>query len=368
MKILICPDKFKGSFSAEKITDFIFSALKKKFPEAEFMKFPLADGGEGSAKILAPLFDTHPLSLTVHNPIFEPVETEYFFSRKHKTAIIEMSAASGLHLLKETEKNPLHTSTYGTGEMISNAVNKGAETVYLTLGGSATNDAGCGAAEAVGYKFYDKNGKQIKHIAGKNLIEIAKIDDSEVTINFQKIKVITLYDVNNTLYGKTGAAFIYANQKGANSKAIKLLDKGLKHFGKLILNNYKTDINNCNGCGAAGGLGAGSKIFFNAELKAGAENILRLSGFYEQIKNTDLIITGEGKFDKQSFNGKLTGTIIKESKKAKIPYIVICGISEIKNKVFADNVLPLFKKFPGTEYARKQTPERIEQIINLCLI
>jgi len=362
MKILICPDKFKGSFSAENITDFIYLTLKKKIPEAELIKLPAADGGEGSAKILAPLFDAHPISLTVHNPIFKHIEATYFFSKKQNTAIIEMSAASGLHLINETEKNPLHTSTYGTGEMISDAVKKGAEIVYLTLGGSATNDAGCGAAEAVGYKFYDKKGIQIRNITGKNLIEIAKIDDSEVMINFQKIKIITLHDVNNPLYGKNGAAYVYANQKGADSEEIKQLDKGLKHFAEIVQKQYGTDIGNCDGCGAAGGFGAGSKVFFNAEAKTGAETVLQLSGFNELIKNTNLIITGEGKFDTQSFNGKLTGTIIQKATENNIPVIVLCGISELKTDSSAYHILPLFENFPGTESAKKQTPEKIRNI------
>ncbi len=362
MKILICPDKFKGSFSAEDITDLISSALKTRFPEAEFIGLPLADGGEGSAKILAPLFDAYPILLKVHNPIFKQIKANYFFSRKHKTAIIEMSAASGLHLLNETEKNPLHTSTYGTGEMISDAVKKRAEIVYLTLGGSATNDAGCGAAEALGYKFYDKKGIQIRNITGKNLIEIAKIDDSEVTINFQKIKLISLYDVRNPLYGKNGAAYIYAKQKGAEPDEIKLLDNGLKHFAEIVQKQYGTDIGNCDGCGAAGGFGAGSKVFFNAESKAGAETFLRLSRFNELIKDIDLIITGEGKFDTQSFKGKLTGTIIQKATENNIPVIIICGISELKTDASAYHIFPLFEKFPGTEYAKKQTPERIKNI------
>ena len=364
MKILIVPDKFKHTLTAFQVADTIQIALQNIYPYAEIIKLPAADGGEGTAEISAPYFNAKKINLSVKNPIFQPVNASYYFSEENKTALIDMSAASGLQLLKAKDRNPLHTSTYGTGEIICDAFDKGARTIYLALGGSATNDAGCGAAEAVGYKFYDKNNKQIKNIRGKNLTEITKIEGSEVKINFNKLQITALHDVSNPLYGKNGAAYVYAGQKGANSNEIKLLDKGLRNFAEIARKQFNITFDNCSGCGAAGGFGAGSKMFFNAELKSGAETVLQFSGFNKLIKNTNLIITGEGKFDKQSFDGKLTGTIIKKADENKIPVTVICGTNESEDSFTYKNlkILPLYKKFPGNEIAKKEAVQKIKEI------
>ncbi len=362
MKIVIAPDKFKETFSAREITSIISKNLKNIIPGAEITEIPLADGGEGTAKISAPFFNAKPVSIPVNNPVFEIINATYFFSEKNKTAIIEISAASGLHLLKKEHKNPLYTSSYGTGELISDAVKRGAKNIFLTLGGSATNDAGCGAASALGFVFKDKNGKSLK-INGKNLIKIAEISNENLNISFKDINFTALYDVKNPLYGKNGAAYVFAKQKGANSKDTELLDKGLRNFATLIQKKYGINVSNCSGCGAAGGFGAGSKFFLNAKLKPGAETLLELVSFDKLIKNADLIITGEGKFDTQSLRGKLTGTIIKKAEKIKIPVAVICGVSDINiiNKGY--KVFPLFKKFPGNKKAKELSKQRINSIL-----
>ncbi len=366
MKIIIAPDKFKHSLNSEQIANAIYSGIKTVFPDSEIIKIPAADGGEGSAEIIAEYFNAKPVKIKVHNPVFKLITAEYYFSEKRKTSIIEMSAASGLHLLKPEEQNPMNTSTLGTGELISDAIKKGSTTIFLTLGGSATNDAGCGAAEALGYEFYNKNNKLLK-ITGRNLTEVNKISDKNIKAELKEIKFFTLYDVKNQLSGKNGAAYIYAEQKGANPKEIKHLDTGLKNISKIIKTKFKIDINNCEGCGAAGGFGAGSKAFFHSELKSGAETILDITDFENKIKNTDLIITGEGKFDTQSFEGKLTGTIIKKANKHNIPVVVVCGINEIKNlktdKYSINLIISLHKKFPGTEEIKKNTFEKIVKAI-----
>ncbi len=362
MKIVIAPDKFKDTFSAREITSIISQNLKNIIPGAEITEIPLADGGEGTAEISAPFFNAKPVSITVNNPVFEIINTNYFFSETKKTAIIEISAASGLHLLKKEYQNPLYTSSYGTGELIADAVKKGAKNIFLTLGGSATNDAGCGAASALGFVFKDKSGKNLK-INGKNLIKIAEISNENLNFNLRNINFIALYDVKNPLYGKNGAAYVFAKQKGASLKDTELLDKGLRNFADIVQKKYGININNCNGCGAAGGFGAGSKFFFNAELKPGAETLLELVSFDNLIKNADLIITGEGKFDAQSLRGKLTGTIIKKAEKFKIPVAVICGISDINVINKNCKVFPLFKKFPGSKKAKELSTQHINRVL-----
>lgn len=363
MKILIAPDKFKYTFSAQQVANAVEAVIKTQYTQIETVKLPLADGGEGTSEILAVFVNAKPVTLKVHNPIFKLIDASYYYSEKNKIAIIDMSAASGLHLLKPEDQNPMHTSTYGTGELICHAVEKGAKTIYLALGGSATNDAGCGAAEALGFQFCDKTGKLIRNITGKNLIEISKIDTENVKINFDNLNFISLYDVKNNLHGENGASYIYAGQKGANPKEIKLLDDGLRNFATGVHKQFNIDLNNCYGYGAAGGFGAGSKVFFNSELKSGAETMIQLSGFNKLIKDIDLIITGEGKFDAQSFEGKLTGTIINKAEKNNIPVAVICGLSDIKSQNSYYKIYPLFNKFPGTDNIKQLSLKRIEEII-----
>ena len=259
----------------------------------------------------------------------------------------------------------MFTSSYGTGEMILDAVNKGAKKIILALGGSATNDLGIGAANAIAYRFLSKSGKLLKPI-GKNLINIFEIDDSQVKIPLNEIEIISLYDVENVLYGKTGAAYVFAKQKGANEKEVSVLDEGLKHLADLIKTTNRKDISSIIGGGAAGGFGAGSYAFLNAELKPGSKTIFDIVGIDEHLKSCDLIITGEGKFDKQSLQGKVTGELIKKSERYNIPIVVICGIQENSsdfNEIIKKNnlltVLPLYKKPVDLKIAKQESPRLI---------
>jgi glycerate 2-kinase len=367
LKILIVPDKFKYTLTAQEVADVIEKSLSFILPNVELHKLPAADGGEGSSEIIASSCKAEKITIKTLNPVFREILTFYYYSYKHKTAFIDLSAASGLQFLKPENKNPMHTSTYGTGEMILDAINIGAKKIYLSAGGSGTNDAACGAAEAIGFKFSDKKNKQIKKITGKDLVKIAKIDSSDVRINLKDTEITVLYDVRNPLYGKNGAAYIYAPQKGADKKETAELNKGLNRFADIVTAQYGININECSGCGAAGGFGAGSKIFFNAVLKPGARTILDLLGFDEIIKNVDLIITGEGKFDTQSYEGKLTGTVINAAKQHQLPIFVICGINETNHSVSEkyDNlhILPLYKTFPGLENAKKESISKIREVI-----
>ena len=321
MKILIAPDKFKGSLSAKELCDAIEEGILKRKPDAQIIKFPLADGGEGSLDIINEHLDLKTVSLEVNDPLFRKITASY---KIHDyTAYIEMASASGFDLLSEEERNPMHTTTYGTGEMIQDAINLGVEKIYLFIGGSATCDAGMGMAQALGFEFLDTEGNALKGI-GKNLGEIDKIllpaDETYTQIEF-----ITLCDVKNPLFGKNGAAHVFAPQKGASIDEVKQLDTGLRNFAIKVNEYLDEKVQLIAGSGAAGGLGAGSIAFLGARLKSGIESIFDIVKFEKQLHKIDLIITGEGKLDKQTLDGKVISGVAEYSRKLGIPFNVICG-------------------------------------------
>ncbi len=326
MKILLAPDKFKGSLSASKLCEAIASGIKRFDNSIEIIKHPMADGGDGSLDILEQHLNLETVTLTVNDPLFRPVQASY--KKTKDIAYIEMASASGLVLLKKEEQNCMKTSTYGTGELIQDAITKGVRTIYLFLGGSATSDAGIGMATALGYTFLDKNNISLSP-TGENLSKINRIRPPKKTDHINNIKCIALCDVDNPLYGEHGAAHVFAAQKGANSIEIEHLDHGLKHFSNLVKQQLQKDISKTSGAGAAGGLGGGSIIFLNAKLQSGIETILNITKFEEVLTNTDLIITGEGKIDQQTLNGKVVYGIAQFAKKKNIPIYAVCGDSEL---------------------------------------
>jgi len=324
MKILICPDKFKGSLTADEVAEAVAEGIRYVDPQIESIKFPLADGGDGTAAILTDHFKGEFIRINVHDPLFEIVEVDYGFAKSIKTAFIEMSSASGLRLIPKEKQNPLFTTTLGTGEMIRDAICRGAERIFLGIGGSATNDAGTGMAVALGYKFLDINGTELKP-AGINLLSINAIDDSSLLFNPSVIDVKIACDVDNPLYGVKGAAYIYGPQKGATPVIVKKLDKGLRNFARVVAEKYGKDVDQMPGAGAAGGLGAGAVAFLNASLRSGIELVMDITGFEERLKTADLIITGEGKIDKQTFQGKVIDGVTKRAGKFNVPVLAICG-------------------------------------------
>jgi len=355
--ILVAPDKFKFTLSTKEIVNSICSGLSF-YESLNIYKLPLADGGEGTSDILSNFFNAKRINISVNNPVFNKIDTYYYYSKKSKTAIIDLASASGLYLLKKEEQNPMSTSSYGTGEIILDTINKGAKKIIIGIGGSATNDLGIGAFNALGYRFLDNKGNDLSPI-GKNLIHISKIDSSNVNSLLNNVKIIVLYDVENILYGKNGASHVFASQKGANNKEIKILDMGLRNISELVKSKFSKDVSNVIGGGAAGGFGAGALAFFNSSLKQGSNFIFDTTNIDDYIKKSDLIITGEGKFDKQSLDGKLTGELIKKAEKFKIPIVVICGQSEInltyvKSK-YLHSIIPLFNHEVDMKTAKKQS-------------
>jgi glycerate kinase len=336
LKILISPDKFKGSLYAEEAAEAIEQGIRTTIPGAEIIKFPLADGGDGTASLLTRHFKGKFIRINVHDPLFNIIEAEYGIADSIKTAFIEMSAASGLRLLPEEKHNPLLTTTLGTGEMIADAVRNGVKTIILGIGGSATNDAGTGMAAAIGYRFLDRQGNELKP-AGENLLLIKSIIDTELLFRPTEISIQVACDVDNPLYGKRGAACVYGPQKGASPQAVMKLDKGLINFARIVMEKYGKDVSHLPGAGAAGGLGAGAVAFLNATLKPGTDLCMDITGFEEIMRNADLIITGEGRLDNQTFHGKVIDGVTTLAGKYKKPVLAVCGDIKLDPKVLKDH-------------------------------
>ncbi|BAO75888.1 glycerate kinase [Winogradskyella sp. PG-2] len=323
MKIILAPDKFKGSLTGIEFCNIIEPILSSNL-NAEVIKLPLADGGDGTIEVINYYLDGKTIQAKVNNPIFESVLASYLYSENSKVAFIEMAEASGMKLLDSKHQNCMYTSTYGTGELILDAIDKGAEYIILGLGGSATNDCGIGMATALGYRFLDEENKEVKPI-GSQLISINSIDNTLVDKRLKSINFQIACDVTNPLYGEEGAAYIYAKQKGANDSEIEYLDNGLQNISKVLDHHFNIVTQKIKGAGAAGGMGAGCVTFLNAELSPGIELIKEMAQFDSKIKGADWIITGEGQFDDQTLSGKALSGVINSAKNDGINVAAFCG-------------------------------------------
>ncbi len=334
MKIIIAPDKFKGSLTAREACNAIREGIMDKFPEIETIELPLADGGNGTAEILAASSNGKMISCRVHDPLFRLIHSSFGMSGDRQTAFVEMAAASGLELLNKDERKCYFTSSIGTGELILAACRENVKKIILCIGGSATNDAGIGMASAIGYRFFDSNNNLLEPV-GKSLEFIHHIDDSEIDPGIKNIEVEVACDVNNPLSGPSGAAWIYGPQKGADEAELQKLDKGLENFAKIAEEKYGISIRDMPGSGAAGGLGGGAIVFLNAKLKKGIDIVLNFLQLEEYLKTSQWMITGEGKLDRQSLSGKVIHGLAGLSAKYNVPVIALTGkveltISEIK--------------------------------------
>ena len=323
MKILVAMDSFKGSLSAQEACDAVEQGIKAVDENIEVIKKPIADGGEGTVDALVNSLNGKIINLEINDPLFRKVNGYYGIINKN-TAIMEMAISSGLTLLKTRERNPMFTTTYGLGEMIRHALDKGIRDFIIGIGGSATNDAGMGMLNALGMKFYDKDNNLLKPI-GKSLNYICKIDNNDFDKRINDSKFLIASDVNNPLFGLNGAAFIYGPQKGANQKDIIVLDNGLKNFHRIVKEQFNIDNSHINGAGAAGGFGYAFSSFMNADLKSGIDIVLSKLKLDEIIPSVDLIITGEGKIDEQSKMGKVLSGIGKLGLKFQVPVIALAG-------------------------------------------
>ena len=316
--ILISPDKFKGSLSASQVCEALEKGIKKRRPKTVFTTLPLADGGEGTLEVIQQLHGGNWISVDTFDPLMRPIQADYLWLADQKTAYIEMARASGLALLSSKERNPLKTSTFGTGVLIADALKRGASHIILTIGGSATNDAGIGMAAALGWKFLDGEGVAVEPVGG-NLVNIASLGSpSAIDCNFT---VVT--DVTNPLAGSDGAAHVFAQQKGATAMAIKQLDKGLNNMASFF-----GSIASEAGAGAAGGLGAGARYFLNAKIVAGSSWLMDKVHFNRALLKADFIITGEGKIDSSTWGGKVVSEVVKRCDKVFKQTILVSGAFE----------------------------------------
>lgn len=329
MKIVIAPDKFKGSLTGIEFCEAVEKGIREHLPDAEILKLPLADGGDGTVEALKFYTGGEYVNVEVNDPLNQKIQADYLYSEEQKMAFIEMAGASGIRLLPTDELNPLFTSTFGTGELIKDAVLKGANHIILGIGGSATNDAGMGMAKALGFRFRDKKGNELEG-KGKDLNQLHSIDSSLVMEDLVHVKFEVACDVDNPLFGPNGAAHVYGPQKGADPEMVEELDRGLQNFNEVVQTQYGKDLQSIPGAGAAGGLGAGCVLFLNAGLKSGTSLIKGVAGFDEQTKHADWIITGEGKFDEQTFSGKVIKGVLESRTNQKLA--VFCGISELSAK------------------------------------
>ncbi|MCY8011939.1 glycerate kinase [Bacillus haynesii] len=347
MKIVIAPDSFKESMTSLEAARSIEKGFKAVLSDAEYVNIPVADGGEGTVQALVDATGGDIVHQTVTGPLGKPVKAAYGLLGDGKTAVIEMAEASGLHLVPPGQRNPLLTTTRGTGELILDAAEKGVSTIIIGLGGSATNDGGAGMAAALGAKFLNRDGEEIEN-GGGALVGIAKIDVSGLNPKLKHIQFEAACDVDNPLTGPRGASAVFGPQKGANSEMTALLDQNLKHYAAAVKAELGCEIDSIPGAGAAGGLGAGLCAFLNAELKSGVDIVLDTLSFSERIKGADLVITGEGKIDGQTVSGKTPAGVAKRARSENIPVIAFAGsLGEGCELVYDIGISALFSIVPG---------------------
>lgn len=324
MKILIAPDSFKDSLKAIEVARAIEEGVNMAFPEAECICMPLADGGEGTVDALIQATGGKIEKIRVYDPLMRQIDSYYGILGDKKTAVIEMAAASGIELLNEDERNPMKTTTFGTGELIKAAIDKGCRKIILGIGGSATNDGGAGMAQALGIDLMDVDMNPIGK-GGECLRYLSHIGLERMDTRILETKIMVASDVDNPLCGENGASYIYGPQKGATDEMLKILDSNLNHFGRLLEEKSQKRIREIPGAGAAGGLGAGLVAFLNAELKPGFEIVREITHLEDQIRVADIVITGEGSLDKQTVFGKTPYGVAKLAKKYQKPVIGLAG-------------------------------------------
>ena len=373
MTVLIAPDKFKGSLSAQEVCDLISSELTSH-GSFEIVALPLADGGEGTCELLTTFSSGTMVSISVRDPLARTIDSAFGVSKDGRIAFLEMATASGLQLLKKGDRNPLFTTTLGTGDLIRHALDSGVDHIIMGVGGSATNDGGMGMAESLGVVFYDGSGNKLKG-NGQNLACIQSFDSSRIHPRLANVKFTIFCDVDNPLHGTNGAAYIFSPQKGADEKMVKELDDGLKHY-EMILRAHTGRNVNFPGAGAGGGLPASLKAFASIEIRRGMDFIAEFTKLEEKVSRADYVITGEGKVDIQTLSGKVVKGVADLAGKHKKPVIIIAGKNELDSESIASlgtaKVVTLVGDGLDEQEAMERAPDVLkmrvrEQIIPLFL-
>jgi glycerate kinase len=365
MNILVAPDKFKGSLTALQAGEVIADALRSSGQNFTVRVLPLADGGDGTLEVFLNQGGEKRL-VSVHDPLRRPITTSFALSSDRRTAFIEMACASGLSLLNGTEYDPEQTTSFGTGELVREAVKAGAVNLVLGIGGSATNDAGTGMMEALGMRFLDSKGRPLKG-CGANLGRIQTIDDTDLLPALQRVSVTALCDVTNPFYGPSGAARVFAPQKGASPEMVERLDEGLRHLGGLIRKVYGVDLQQVPGSGAGGGLAGGAVAWLRAGLKPGFEVVAEWTRVESMIRWADLVITGEGKVDAQSLKGKVVGGVVNLTRVCGKPTVVVCGQTEGANLWMNVPVYTLSDQV-GISRARSEPVDSLRRLIREIVV
>lgn len=339
-KVILIPDSFKGTMSSGKICSIMEKAVRRYFPDTQIVSIPVADGGEGSVDSFLAAVGGRKINLIVKDPYFKDI-TSFYGMLPDNTAIVEMAAAAGLPLVGDN-RYAEKTTTYGVGQLIKHAASSGCGKIIVGLGGSATNDGGTGAAAALGVRFLNDAAEAFVPV-GETLRDIVSIDTSSLDPALNGVELITMCDIDNPLTGPHGAAAVFAPQKGADEKTVRMLDANLAHLADIIKRDLGMDITDMPGAGAAGGMGGGMAAFFGSNLRMGIETVLDTVDFDDLVKEADLVFTGEGRIDFQSLRGKVVIGVARRTKKARVPLIAVVGdIGDNIQGVYDEGVSAIF--------------------------
>lgn len=360
MKFLFASDSFKGTLSSERIIELLTQVAKNVFPECEVLGVPIADGGEGTVDALISATQGNKEIVQVHGPLMELTESYYGIIHED-TVVIEMAAASGLPMVPEEKRNPLNTTTYGTGELIKKALDAGYRKIFVAIGGSATNDGGMGAMSALGIRFLDEDGNLLQG-TGAELSKVADIDVSGLHPDVIQSEITVMCDVNNPLIGPEGATYTFGKQKGATPEILDGMEEGMKHYARIIRDQFGVDVNGITGAGAAGGLGAALCVFLQAKMVSGIETVLDLIDFKSLLNDVDIVITGEGRIDWQSAYGKVPSGVGKRCKEKGVPAVAIVGgIGDGAEKIYDLGVESIISTINGAMKI-EEALERAEEL------
>ena len=360
-KIVLIPDSFKGTLSSVEVCRVLRGCVELRLPGCEVRAIPVADGGEGSVDAFLAALGGEKVHARVAGPFFEPVESFYGLTDGGKTAIVEMAACAGLPLAGE-RRDPALTTTYGVGELIALAVEGGARKIILGLGGSATNDAGCGAAAALGVRFFDRTGTPFVPTGG-TLGEVERIDVSAARERLRGVEITAMCDIDNPMYGENGAAYVFAPQKGAGPEQVRALDAGLRRLAGVMRRELGMDFAELPGAGAAGAMGAGVTAFLGASLQSGIESVLNAVDFDRAAADADLIFTGEGRLDSQSLRGKVVIGVARRAKRLGKRVIAIVGGAEGElEAAYAEGVTAVFTTSRLPEPLSRSAPRAAENL------
>lgn len=367
MKIVLAPDSYKNSLTAKEVAMAMHKGFAKVYPEADFVDVPMADGGEGTVQSLVDAKNGQIITEEVINPLGRRTEAHYGLIDDGKVAVIEMAEASGIQYINQFTQNPYITTTFGTGELIKSAIQKGAKTIIIGIGGSATNDGGAGMAQALGAHLLDEKGQELQY-GGAMLEKLDKIDASAMLPELADVKVIIASDVTNPLTGPNGASHVFGPQKGANEEMVEFLDKALSHYADILKRDLGKDLKQVPGAGAAGGLGAGLLAFTHSEMRSGVDIVVDYTDLKDKVKDADVVVTGEGQIDFQTKFGKTPIGVAKATKAVnpQATVIAIAGsVGEKISELYPLGIDAIFTCVPGVEELSKaiqDTDKNLQQV------